>query len=165
VLNLVNDFEFTVNNGRFNVVQGLDGVPNLSSANADADSQQTASVVPQAIHQSGHHPVRAILKAIPRVGRPEIYIRPLCTSGDVMLAMHELLDRSLFKCGAIVLPHALRGPFVRDSNSGCFYRCIYRLNQPIVTLILRLANDSWVLCVLIPTFCVLVFIGRRAQPL
>ena len=97
----------------------------------------------------GKFPVKAILRAVPAVKpsnvagvhtsavQERIYMRPLLTSGDILLAMHELLDGEVFKCGSITLPHTLRGPFVRDGHSGSYFRCVYRLNNPIVVYQLK----------------------------
>eukprot|EP01032_Pedospumella_encystans_P023727 gene23727-26849_t len=68
----------------------------------------------------------AVLKAVCRDGT--VHIRPLCTSGDVLLALHELLDPVIFIHGCIQLPHVLSDIFARHTEG--FYRYIYTLNQP-----------------------------------
>lgn len=57
-----------------------------------------------------------------------IHIRPLCTSSDVLLALYELLDPTIFLYGCILLPHILPDGFNKHVNG--FYRYIYQLNQP-----------------------------------
>ena len=57
-----------------------------------------------------------------------IHIRPLCTSSDVLLALYELLDPTIFLYGCIQLPHILPDGFNKHVNG--FYRYIYQLNQP-----------------------------------
>lgn len=56
------------------------------------------------------------------------HIRPLCTSSDVLLALYELLDPTIFLYGCIQLPHILPDGFNKHVNG--FYRYIYQLNQP-----------------------------------
>ena len=133
VYTLINDFQYCVNNGDYNI-------QDIMKSGAEPGYRPT---------NAGEFPVKAILRALPQChqddnssksntesnteseSKPGIYIRPLCTAGDVLLAMHELLDRKLFKCGSISLPHAVRGPFVRDPTGGTFFRCVFRLNQKI----------------------------------
>ena len=68
----------------------------------------------------------AVLKAVCRDGSG--HIRPLCTSGDVLLALHELLDPVIFIHGCIQLPHVLSDVFARHTEG--FYRYVYTINEP-----------------------------------
>ena len=124
---MINDFEYTINNGNYDTTELLEQVGNFNSRFERP--------------HPGRFPVKAVLQAIPainehsktsKINSSKVYIRPLLTSGDVLLAMHELLDPKIFRCGCISLPHAIKGPFVRDSFSGSYYRCVFRLNKPIV---------------------------------
>lgn len=132
---LINDFQYCVNNGDYDLTD-------IMKSGAEPGYRPT---------NAGEFPVKAVLRALPQypqcdqtglandlkienqtnTGKTSIYIRPLCTAGDVLLAMHELLDKKLFKCGSISLPHSIRGPFVRDPTGGTFFRCVFRLNQQI----------------------------------
>ena len=56
-----------------------------------------------------------------------LHVRPLCTSGDVVLALHELLDVNIFSSGCIQLPSIVPTDFQRHTEG--FYRYTYRLNQ------------------------------------
>jgi hypothetical protein len=51
-----------------------------------------------------------VLKAVTTEGC--VHIRPLCTSRDLVLALHELVDSTVFTQGYIQLPHVIRGPFI-----------------------------------------------------
>ena len=130
---LINDFEYTVNNGNYDTSELVEQVGNFNSRFERP--------------HPGRFPVKALLQAIPAVTveksvhgntkaihlkNNNVYFRPLLTSGDVLLAMHELLDPKMFQCGCISLPHAIKGPFVRDSSSGTYFRCVFRLNKPTV---------------------------------
>ena len=46
-------------------------------------------------------PLRGVLKALPVNG--DIHVRPLCTTGDLMLALYELVDDTIFEDGFIQL--------------------------------------------------------------
>ena len=124
VYELINDFEPLLHNGRYDPEE-VTGVP--------VDTTVVSRPHP------GKFPTRGVLRAVLADGARgqgqeagSVYMRPLLTSGDVLLAMHELLDRKLFRCGCITLPHALRGPMLTDHRGGSFYRCVFRLNRPIV---------------------------------
>ena len=96
--------------------------------------QYTSNIVATTVMKAGRRKVlsesecrtQALLKAICRDG--VVHIRPLCTSGDVLLAMHELLDPSMFLHGAVFIPHVLSDNFVRHTEG--FYRYVYELNTP-----------------------------------
>jgi hypothetical protein len=82
------------------------------------------------IRSSSQHPerfpVKAVLKAVTKKGK--IHYRPLCTAGDVVLAMMELMDNNIFDHGYVQLPHVISGPFVRETEG--FWRYTYKLNLP-----------------------------------
>lgn len=71
-----------------------------------------------------------------------IHLRPLCTTGDVALAIRELLNPSIFKEGCIQFPSALRGPFRRKRDTLHLVR--YALNKPTEFFILapRVSNST-----------------------
>jgi hypothetical protein len=69
---------------------------------------------------------QALLKAVCKDGTA--HIRPLCTSGDVLLALHELLDPSIFLHGCVQLQHPLSDSFQRHTDG--YYRYIYRPHGP-----------------------------------
>lgn len=79
-------------------------------------------------------PVKATMKAV-IVGSRDVYCRPLCTSGDVLVALHELADPALTVSGCVQLPHVMRGPIARDSSG--YYRAEYLLNKPFSIAYLR----------------------------
>ena len=56
-----------------------------------------------------------------------LHIRPLCTSGDVVLALHELLDVNIFSSGCIQIPNIVPVDFQRHTEG--FYRYTYQLNH------------------------------------
>lgn len=66
----------------------------------------------------------ALLRAVCPDG--STHTRPLCTSGDVLLALHELLDPTIFLHGCVQLPHVLTDIYERHTEG--FYRYIYELN-------------------------------------
>jgi hypothetical protein len=69
--------------------------------------------------------LKGLMKAETIDGR--IHVRPLCTPGDLILALHELMDGNLFTRGCVQLPHsAVSGPYSRDD--GGFYRFHYSMN-------------------------------------
>ena len=71
-------------------------------------------------------PVKAMLKAVTKKGK--LHYRPLCTAGDVVLAIMELMDNNIFDHGYVQLPHVISGPFIRETDG--FYRYTYKLNTP-----------------------------------
>lgn len=68
----------------------------------------------------------ALLKAVCKDG--SAHIRPLCTSGDVLLALHELLDPSIFLHGNVQLQHPLSDAFQRHTDG--YYRYTYQAIGP-----------------------------------
>ena len=56
-----------------------------------------------------------------------LHVRPLCTSGDIVLALYELLDVTIFSSGCIQLPNIFPLHFERHTEG--FYRYTYELNQ------------------------------------
>lgn len=68
----------------------------------------------------------ALLRAVCPDG--STHTRPLCTSGDVLLALHELLDPTIFLHGCVQLPHVLTDTCERHTEG--YYRYIYDLNGP-----------------------------------
>jgi hypothetical protein len=67
----------------------------------------------------------AVLKGVCSDGT--LHIRPLCTSGDVLLALHELMDSKIFMHGCIQLPHVLDSEAFARHVAG-YYRYVYALN-------------------------------------
>lgn len=112
-----------------------DAIQQQESASASFVTKRAESgVIKNYLAQPGTAPVKAVLKAmVTATGKP--HVRPLCTAGDVVLAMHELADPTLFSSGCIQLPHAIKGPVVRDSH--WVYRFVYELNQPHKYFIMR----------------------------
>jgi hypothetical protein len=51
------------------------------------------------------------------------HVRPLCNSSDVLLALHELLDPTIFLYGCVQLPHVLADTFARHREG--YYRYTY----------------------------------------
>ena len=73
----------------------------------------------------GIYKTKAVLKAM--VGDGRIHLRPLCTSGDVLLAIHELMESDIFIRGAVQIPMAIRGPNIRQDEG--YFRYLFRLNS------------------------------------
>lgn len=69
-----------------------------------------------------------------------LHIRPLCTTADCVLAMHELLDRKIFRYGFIHFPHISSGRSER--NTGSFYRFTYNYQKGMVFQYVRLIIPS-----------------------
>lgn len=61
--------------------------------------------------------------------RGDVYIRPLCTVGDVLLALHELLDPRVFQCGCVQLPSLLSAHLSRDLSG--YIRFVFQANEPL----------------------------------
>lgn len=53
----------------------------------------------------------------------DIHIRPLCTSADFILALHEIQDPSVFHQGFITLPYFSES--IIERNTDFFYRFNY----------------------------------------
>lgn len=75
--------------------------------------------------KQGEFKLRAVLKAETVAGC--FHLRPLCSSSDLLLAIHELLDARIFKRGFVQVPHALKGPFHREVDG--FYRFYYSVHR------------------------------------
>jgi hypothetical protein len=58
--------------------------------------------------------------------------RPLCTSADLSLAMHELMDPKIFSVGIIQMPHLLPAQYERHLEG------VYRFN-----FCSPLADSTW----------------------
>lgn len=57
----------------------------------------------------------------------EVHCRPLCTSADVALAAHELLDKNLFKSGVVLMPQMLNAQLHRHLQG--YFRFHYSAKQ------------------------------------
>ena len=75
----------------------------------------------------GKHRVSGLLRAV-CAADGSLHVRPLCTAGDVVLALHELLDPQIFLHGSVQLPHAVGG--THERHIGGVYRFTYTLNAP-----------------------------------
>ena len=69
--------------------------------------------------------VEATLTAITKEGL--LHIRPLCTSADFVLAMHELLDPQVLSEGFIHIPHVMHVHSERYFDG--YYRYHYRAKE------------------------------------
>jgi hypothetical protein len=76
--------------------------------------------------QQGQFKVDAVLKAVASDGT--LHLRPLCTSGDIVLALHELCDPSIFAYGCVQLPHIIADNWKRDKIG--VYKYEFMLNKP-----------------------------------
>jgi hypothetical protein len=104
-------------------------------------------------------PVKAMLKAVTKKGK--LHYRPLCTAGDVVLAIMELMDNSIFDHGYVQLPHVISGPFIRETDG--FYRYTYKLNTPGEWRYLKkkLSTKNALYEYLCPNFCLDAFFESK----
>lgn len=87
-------------------------------------------------------PLRGVLKAMTRSG--DMHFRPLCTTGDLLLALYELADGEIFEDGFVQLHDTpmfeKKGAFIvpaKDAFSAVskgvpklVYRLVHRLHRP-----------------------------------
>ena len=65
-------------------------------------------------------------------------MRPLCTVGDILVAIHDLLDPREFQCGCIQLPQLLSAHLHRNYEG--VYRYSYDRYKPDRWQYLRLVS-------------------------
>lgn len=106
----------------------------------------TSSLPPTSIPSSS--PVQAVLKAI--TVDDTCHLRPLLTAGDLHLALHELVDESIFKEGCVILPDVIPGP-LKYHNSKTLYRFSYTLGAP---------NVSWITLTCVFASLVVIYSGN-----
>lgn len=87
-------------------------------------------------------PLRGVLKGMTRNG--DMHFRPLCTTGDLLLALYELSDSEIFedgfvqlldtplfeKKGAFVVPSKDAYSSVSKGTPRLVYRLVHRLQRP-----------------------------------